>query len=104
MTFRAPRTHISCIIFSNLAILFGLAALVGCWTVPAEARTRKGDPFMAQGQARALKKDWDGALEFYNKALVEDPSDPGYQLSVYQARFQASQVHIMQGMKLRKEG
>jgi general secretion pathway protein D len=26
---------------------------------------------------------------FYQKALAEDPSDPGYQLEVHQSRFQA---------------
>jgi len=39
-----------------------------------------------------------------NKALAEDPSDPGYQLEVYQARFQAAGAHISQGLKLRKDG
>ncbi len=59
---------------------------------------------MAQGKEREAKKDWDGALDFYNKALAEDPSDPGYQLYVHQARFQAGPEHIKQGLKLRKDG
>ncbi len=68
------------------------------------ARTRKGDKFLAQGKEREVRKDWDGALDFYNKALAEDPTDPGYQLEVHQARFQASQAHVSQGLKARKEG
>jgi len=84
--------------------MLALAALVGCLAVPVAARTRKGDKFLAQGKDREVHKDWDGALDFYEKALAEDPSDPGYQLEVHQARFQASQSHIVQGLKLRKDG
>ena len=99
-----PGTHRSLPVFSSLAILLGLAALAGCLAVPAAARTRKGDKFLAQGKDREARKDWDGALDFYNKALAEDPTDPRYQLEVHQARFQASQAHVAQGLKLRKEG
>jgi general secretion pathway protein D len=81
-----------------------LAAMAGSLSIPLAARTRKGDKLVAQGKEREGKKDWDGALEFYNKALAEDPSDPGYQLEVYQARFQAAGAHISQGLKLRKDG
>src|ERR1019366_5229430 len=104
MPFRMPGTHRSLPVFSSLAILLGLAALAGCLAVPAAARTRKGDKFLAQGKDREARKDWDGALDFYNKALAEDPTDPRYQLEVHQARFQASQAHVAQGLKLRKEG
>ena len=91
-------------VFKSLAILLGLAALAGCLAVPAAARTRKGDKFLAQGKDREMRKDWDGALDFYNKALAEDPADTAYQLEVHQSRFQASQAHVSQGLKLRKEG
>ena len=99
-----PGTHRSCSVFRSLAILLGLAALVGCLAVPAAARTRKGDKFLAQGKDREAHKDWDGALDFYQQALAEDPTDPGYQLEVHESRFQASQAHVTQGLKLRKEG
>ena len=104
MPLRMPGTHRSCSVFRSLAILLGLAALVGCLAVPAAARTRKGDKFLAQGKDREAHKDWDGALDFYQQALAEDPTDPGYQLEVHQSRFQASQAHVTQGLKLRKEG
>lgn len=99
-----PLTYRNRYIFSGISLLLALAALVGSLAVPAAARTRKGDKFLAQGKEREAHKDWDGALDFYNKALNEDPSDPGYQLNVYQARFQAAQLHIAQGLKLRKSG
>ncbi|HUE04367.1 MAG TPA: cohesin domain-containing protein [Bryobacteraceae bacterium] len=84
--------------------MLGLLALAASLPVPAAARTRKGDKFLAQGKEREARKDYDGALDFYEKALNEDPTDPGYQLEVYQARFQASQAHVNQGLKLRKDG
>ena len=104
MPFRMPETHRSRPVFRGLAILLGLAALAGCLAVPAAARTRKGDKFLALGKDKEAHKDWDGALDFYQKALAEDPADPGYQLEVHQARFESSQAHVTLGLKLRKEG
>src|ERR1039458_7562723 len=104
MPLSMPGTYRSLPVFRSLAILLGLAVLAGCLAVPMTARTRKGDKFLAQGKEREVRKDWDGALDFYNKALAEDPTDPGYQLEVHQARFQASQAHVSQGLKARKEG
>jgi general secretion pathway protein D len=99
-----PEIHRKRSVFSILAILLALAALVGSLAAPAAARTRKGDKFLAQGKDREVHKDWDGALDFYQKALEEDPTDPGYQLEVHQARFQASEAHVKLGLKLRKDG
>ena len=93
-----PGIHRNQRVFKSLAILLGLAALAGCLAVPAAARTRKGDKFLAQGKDREMRKDWDGALDFYNKALAEDPADTAYQLEVHQSRFQASQAHVSQGL------
>jgi general secretion pathway protein D len=104
MPFRMPETHRSRPVFRGLAILLGLAALAGCLAVPAAARTRKGDKFLALGKDKEAHKDWDGALDFYQKALAEDPADPGYQLEVHQARFESSQAHVTLGLKLRKDG
>jgi general secretion pathway protein D len=104
MPLRMLGIHRSGSTLRSLAVLFALAAVAGCLAVPAAARTRKGDRFLAQGKDREAHKDWDGALDFYEKALAEDPSDPGYQLEVHQARFQASQGHVAQGLKLRKAG
>jgi len=99
-----PETRLSHIIFKNIALFSVAVAWLASLTVPAVARTRKGDKYVAQGKAREALKDWDGALDFYEKAMAEDPSDPGYQLEVDQARFQAGSAHVQQGLKLRKEG
>jgi general secretion pathway protein D len=101
MRARTPDIHIKTIVFRRLAVLL---AIVGCLAAPAAARTRKGDKFLAQGAAAEARKEWDSALDFYEKALGEDPADPGYQLAVHHTRFQASEFHVNQGLKLRKDG
>ena len=104
MPFRMPGIDISRYFFNKLAIVLGLVALAACVAFPVSARTRKGDRFLAQGKDQEARKDYDAALDFYQKALAEDPGDPRYQLEVDQARFQASQAHVSQGLKLRNQG
>src|ERR1039458_4958775 len=72
--------------------------------VPLEARTKKGDKYLASGRASEAKKDWDGALESYEQALSEDPSEVVYQMSAQKARFQAAQAHVDKGLKTRNQG
>jgi general secretion pathway protein D len=71
---------------------------------PLEAKTRKGDKYYSDGKAHELKKEWDEALELYGRALSEDPADIVYQMAEYKARFQAAQMHIDKGMKIRTQG
>jgi general secretion pathway protein D len=85
--------------FSSLALLLALVM-----TPASQARTRKGDRDLAQGKIAELRKDWDAALGFYEQALAEDPGDAAYQLNADRARFQASQMHVNRGLKLRKQG
>src|ERR1039457_2705289 len=104
MPVRMPRMSKSTSVFKYLPGLVAVAILAGCLPVPTAARTRKGDRFLAQGRDREARKDWDGALEMYQKALDEDPTDPGYQLEVNRTRFQDAQTHIGKGLKFRKGG
>src|SRR5579872_5175233 len=70
----------------------------------APAKTRKGDKYLAQGRVAESKKDWDAALDSYDKALSEDPAEIVYQMSAQKARFQAAQSHLDRGLKTRGEG
>jgi len=88
-------------LFMSLVVLAGACGLL---VSPLEGRTRKGDRFFKQGQAAQLAEDWDKALEAYEKALLEDPADPLYQLAARRARFEASQQHLSRGKQLRREG
>jgi general secretion pathway protein D len=80
-----------------LAIALALAAGV-------DAKSRKGDKAWKEGRAAEDRRDYDKALDLYEKALNEDPSDAGYLLSVRRVRFQAGQSHVDKGRKLRAQG
>src|SRR5258706_11464660 len=82
----------------TLALVLSLAALA------LDAKTRKGEKFFKQGQEAEFKKDWDTALENYQKAVDESPTDSGYVIGMRRARFQAGQMHVDRGEKLRTEG
>jgi general secretion pathway protein D len=79
------------------------AALLGP-APPLHAKTKKGSKLFAEGQQAESKKDWDKAVDLYEQALSEYPSDLLYQLAAEKARFQASQLHVEQGLKLRAAG
>jgi tetratricopeptide (TPR) repeat protein len=85
-----------------------LAILMTCVMVgpmlPLEAKTRKGDKYLAEGRAHEDKKEWDAALEDYEKALSEDPSDLNYQMAAQKARFEDSSMHVSNGIKVRAQG
>jgi general secretion pathway protein D len=71
---------------------------------PLDARTRKGDKYYSEGRAHEAKKEWDAALEDYEKALSEDPAEMLYQMGQQKAAFQAGEMHVDRGLKLRAQG
>ena len=85
-----------------LAVLMTVAMLGPM--LPLEAKTRKGDKYLAEGRAHEEKKEWDAALEDYEKALSEDPGDMSYQMAAQKARFETSSMHVTNGTKIRAEG
>jgi general secretion pathway protein D len=84
-------------ILSALALVLAFAAV-------GDARSSKGDRFLALGAQAESHKDWDAALDDYEKALAEDPSEIAYQIAVKRVRFQAAQMHVNAGQKLRDAG
>ena len=72
--------------------------------LPLEAKTRKGDKYLAEGRAHEEKKEWDAALADYEKALSEDPGDLNYQMATQKARMEASSIHVTNGIKIRAQG
>src|ERR1035437_11189450 len=99
----SPKENGNMLFFKRLLTIVLSAALIGPVT-PLQAKDRKGDKFLTQGRAFEAKKDWDAALEAYQKALAEDPSDIQYQMAAEKARFQAGQMHVEKGVKLRGQG
>jgi general secretion pathway protein D len=71
---------------------------------PLEAKTKKGDKFFSDGRVEEAKKNWDLALEDYEKALAEDPAEIQYQMAVDKTRFHAGQSHIDKGQTVRGRG
>ena len=72
--------------------------------MPADAKTRKGEKFLEQGREAEARKQWETALDFYEQAMLEDPSDPAYQLATRRVRFQAAMARVDAGQKLRSAG
>jgi len=84
------------------AVLLSVALVWG--TLPLEAKSRKGDKYLAEGRAHEDKKEWDAALDSYEKALSEDPSELTYQIAAQKARFEASATHVSNAVKVRAQG
>jgi general secretion pathway protein D len=84
------------------AVLLVLAAVAV--QVPVSARTRKGDKLLAQGKAAEAKGELDKALQLYEAALTEDPTDPAYLLNTRRVRFIAAEKHIKEGQRIRSDG
>ncbi|MDA0204111.1 MAG: hypothetical protein O3A53_03490 [Acidobacteria bacterium] len=65
--------------------------------------SRKAKQLYEQGRRAEVQKDYDGALQLYEQAQVEDPGDNRYQLSVRRMRFVAAQAHVDAGRRLRDD-
>ncbi|HEY7391628.1 MAG TPA: hypothetical protein VH640_24145, partial [Bryobacteraceae bacterium] len=89
--------------FNRLTAVFLTAILIGP-VAPLQAKTRKGDKYLAEGRVHEVKKEWDEALAQYENALSEDPADVVYQMAAQKARFQAAQAHLDQGLRVREQG
>jgi general secretion pathway protein D len=89
--------------FNRLTAALAILALLGS-VFPAGAGNRKGDHLLAEGRAHQARKEWDAALDCYERALAEDPSDVTYQMAADKTRFQASQAHLDIGIRMRAAG
>jgi general secretion pathway protein D len=89
--------------FNRFLAILMTVAMLGTM-LPLEAKTRKGDKYLAEGRAHEDKKEWDAALQDYEKALSEDPSDLNYQMATQKARFEASSMHLTRGNSIRAQG
>ncbi|MCX6597493.1 MAG: cohesin domain-containing protein [Acidobacteria bacterium] len=89
-------TALRCLALAALA----LVVMVGI----AQARNKKGDKFVKEGDFAEATQDYSTALERYEEALKTEPRDPGYMLLVRKSRFRAGQARVDAGQKLRSEG
>jgi general secretion pathway protein D len=64
----------------------------------------KGNSDFSKGQKAETLQDYDAALTFYEKAVRNDPNNAAYKIRLNQTRFEASEQHVKEGLKLRATG
>ncbi len=64
----------------------------------------KGNADYKQGRQAEAIRDFDTALQYYERALKSDPLNVEYKLKAQRMRFEAAQGHVDQGQKLREKG
>src|SRR5467141_835243 len=64
----------------------------------------KGKTDYTQGRKAEHLQDYDAAYDYYQKALKHDPENAEYLIKFNQARFEASSLHVKNGVKLRDRG
>src|ERR1700694_5071186 len=64
----------------------------------------KGKTDFNEGRRAEHLQDYDAAYDFYQKALKNDPENAQYLIKFNQARFEASSLHVKNGVKLRERG
>src|ERR1700691_1049264 len=84
----------------NLRNLCGLALLVTAVLLSGCPKASQDNN--AGSKAEALK-DYDTALDYYNKALENSPNNTEYKLKAARARFEASTYHVDQGRRFRDQ-
>src|SRR3984885_15397696 len=65
-----------------------------------QAKNRKGDQFYKLGVKAEAQKDYDKALDYFQKALAADPQEVIYELAARRVRFESGQQHVLAGKKL----
>src|SRR5467141_738515 len=64
----------------------------------------KGKTDYSHGRKAEHLQDYDAAYDYYQKALKHDPENAEYLIKFNQARFEASALHVKNGVKLRDRG
>jgi general secretion pathway protein D len=82
----------------SLILIYTLVgvALGGC--------PKNGNQNYKAGEKALDLKDYDAAVDYYGKALASDPKNPFYRIKLNEARFEAGQLHLHNGLKLRDKG
>jgi general secretion pathway protein D len=92
------------IVGNNLRVLTACVVfLMLCPQVELLAN-RKGDKYLKMARLAEAKKEWEVALDYYQKAMDLDPTDPAYEVGVRRMRFQAGQAHVNKGQQFRDAG
>jgi general secretion pathway protein D len=79
----------------GIAVVSAAMLLAGC---------PKGNQEGNAGAKAESLKDYDTALDYYNKALQSSPNNTEFKLKAARVRFEAAQWHVGQGRRLRDQG
>jgi len=88
----------------NRKHLFVLVALLTLAFASMLYARDKGDKDFKAAQEAAVRQDWDHALDLYMSAMDKNPNNQAYVIGMRRARFQAGQMHVNKGQKLRADG
>lgn len=81
--------------WQKIALFAGLSlAAAGC---------PKGESDYSKGRKAEMLQDYDAALDSYQKALKSDPNNASYKIRYNQTRFDAGELHVKEGLKLREK-
>jgi len=80
-----------------VAWIFLGIALAGC-------PKKQGKQDFKAGEHAYDLQDYDAAVDYYSKALQTEPNNAAYRIKLNYSRFEAGQLHIHQGVKLREKG
>ena len=81
-----------------------ISLLLAVGVAVSTAYAAKGEDEYKAGQEAESRQDYDGALSQYEKALEADPANVQFIVAVQRVRFQAGQLHVERGHKLRAQG
>ena len=56
------------------------------------------------GTEAAVNKDWDEAVRYYEKAVLEDAENSVYRIALFRAKVSASYMHLVEARKLASDG
>lgn len=56
------------------------------------------------GTEAAVNKNWDEAIKYYEKAVIEDPENSVYRLALLRAKIAASLSHVQEARRLASQG
>ena len=76
-------------------LLLALVVLWGCKTLSKDYQS---------GYVASMNKDYDKAIEYYEKALRNDPSNSVYRLALQRAKIAASLYHYFEAKRLSSQG
>jgi general secretion pathway protein D len=83
--------------WSQVSVWLAIALFaVGC--------PKNGNHEYQAGRNAEETKDWDAAVDFYAQAAKADPRNANIKIRLDQARFEAGQLHVKQGLKQREKG